>query len=45
MENWVKAGWAHKPNIAYCTLIYVDESDDKAMDLALELENLSYFIQ
>jgi len=35
LEQWAKAGWPRKPNIAYCTLIYVDESDDKAMDVAL----------
>jgi alkanesulfonate monooxygenase SsuD/methylene tetrahydromethanopterin reductase-like flavin-dependent oxidoreductase (luciferase family) len=35
LDNWAKAGWPRKPNIAYCTLIYVDESDDKAMDVAL----------
>ena len=30
-----KAGHARKPHIAYCTLVYVDESDDKAIDVAL----------
>ena len=24
-----------KPNIAYCTVVYVDESDGKAIDVAL----------
>jgi len=35
LEDWGKAGWQRKPNIAYCTIIYVDESDDKAIDVAL----------
>jgi alkanesulfonate monooxygenase SsuD/methylene tetrahydromethanopterin reductase-like flavin-dependent oxidoreductase (luciferase family) len=35
LDQWTKAGWPRKPNIAYCTLVYVDESDDKAMDVAL----------
>jgi alkanesulfonate monooxygenase SsuD/methylene tetrahydromethanopterin reductase-like flavin-dependent oxidoreductase (luciferase family) len=36
LEDWQKAGWDHKPNIAYCTLIYVDETDEKAIDTALK---------
>jgi len=35
LENWKKAGWARKPSIAYCTIVYVDESDGKALDVAL----------
>jgi alkanesulfonate monooxygenase SsuD/methylene tetrahydromethanopterin reductase-like flavin-dependent oxidoreductase (luciferase family) len=35
LDNWEKAGWPRKPNIAYCTIVYVDESDDKARDVAL----------
>jgi alkanesulfonate monooxygenase SsuD/methylene tetrahydromethanopterin reductase-like flavin-dependent oxidoreductase (luciferase family) len=35
LDNWEKAGWPRKPNIAYCTIVYVDESDDKALDVAL----------
>src|SRR6185437_4594457 len=35
LDNWAKAGWPRKPKIAYCTLIYVDETDEKAMDVAL----------
>jgi alkanesulfonate monooxygenase SsuD/methylene tetrahydromethanopterin reductase-like flavin-dependent oxidoreductase (luciferase family) len=35
LENWKKAGWPRKPNIAYCTLVYVDETDQKALDVAL----------
>ncbi len=33
-ENWKKAGHAAKPRIAYSTLIYVDETDQKALDKA-----------
>ena len=35
LQDWSKAGHARKPNIAYCTLVYVDESDNKAIDVAL----------
>ena len=35
LEDWAKAGWPRKPHIAYCTVVYVDESDDKALDMAL----------
>lgn len=35
LDQWGKAGWPRKPNIAYCTIVYVDESDDKALDVAL----------
>ncbi|MEL0114183.1 MAG: LLM class flavin-dependent oxidoreductase, partial [Rickettsiales bacterium] len=34
IEDWDKAGWDRKPNIAYATTIYVDESDDKALEIA-----------
>ena len=34
LDDWAKAGWSHKPNIAYCTAIYVDESDEKALTKA-----------
>ena len=35
LDDWKKAGWPQKPNIAYCTIIYVDETDQKALDVAL----------
>jgi alkanesulfonate monooxygenase SsuD/methylene tetrahydromethanopterin reductase-like flavin-dependent oxidoreductase (luciferase family) len=35
LDKWNKAGWPRKPNIAYCTIVYVDESDDKALDVGL----------
>jgi alkanesulfonate monooxygenase SsuD/methylene tetrahydromethanopterin reductase-like flavin-dependent oxidoreductase (luciferase family) len=31
LDRWKKAGHAGKPNIAYSTVIYVDETDEKAM--------------
>jgi alkanesulfonate monooxygenase SsuD/methylene tetrahydromethanopterin reductase-like flavin-dependent oxidoreductase (luciferase family) len=35
LENWNKAGHAKKPNIAYCTIVYVDETDQKALEIGL----------
>lgn len=35
LEDWGNAGWPRKPNIAYCTLVYVDETDEKALEVAL----------
>jgi alkanesulfonate monooxygenase SsuD/methylene tetrahydromethanopterin reductase-like flavin-dependent oxidoreductase (luciferase family) len=32
--DWKNAGWPRKPNIAYCTIVYVDETDDKAIEVA-----------
>ena len=34
LADWAKAGHARKPKIAYCTVVYVDESDDKAIETA-----------
>ncbi len=34
LQQWQAAGWAHKPNIAYCTVVYVDETDEKAQRVA-----------
>jgi alkanesulfonate monooxygenase SsuD/methylene tetrahydromethanopterin reductase-like flavin-dependent oxidoreductase (luciferase family) len=34
LQDWSKAGWPHKPKIAYCTVVYVDESDEKAIEIA-----------
>jgi len=42
LENWKKAGWSQKPQIAYCTIVYVDESDDKALAVALERAARAY---
>ena len=35
LDDWNKAGWPEKPNIAYCTIVYVDDTDEKALDIAL----------
>ena len=36
LDDWAKAGpRAQEPNIAYCTIVYVDETDQKALDVAL----------
>jgi alkanesulfonate monooxygenase SsuD/methylene tetrahydromethanopterin reductase-like flavin-dependent oxidoreductase (luciferase family) len=35
IDDWGKAGHARRPNIAYCTLVHVDESDQRALDVAL----------
>ncbi|MEJ2375735.1 MAG: LLM class flavin-dependent oxidoreductase [Pseudolabrys sp.] len=42
LENWRRAGWQRKPYIAYSTVIYVDESDDKAIDVALKRASRAY---
>lgn len=34
VTDWEKAGWDHKPNIAYATVVYVDETDEKALEIA-----------
>lgn len=42
LEDWNKAGWDRKPNIAYATTVYVDESDDKALEIGLERASRAY---
>ena len=42
LQDWQKAGWPQKPNIAYCTIIYVDESDEKAVDTGLKRASRAY---
>jgi len=34
LADWNRAGWSQKPNIAYCTIVYVDETDDRAIETA-----------
>ena len=34
LQDWNKAGWPKKPNIAYCTVVYVDETDERALETA-----------
>jgi len=42
LDLWRKAGWAHKPNIAYSCAVYVDETDEKAMRNGLEHASRAY---
>jgi alkanesulfonate monooxygenase SsuD/methylene tetrahydromethanopterin reductase-like flavin-dependent oxidoreductase (luciferase family) len=42
LEDWTKHGHAKKPNIAYSTVVYVDESDDKACEVALKRASRAY---
>ena len=42
LEDWTKHGHAKKPNIAYSTDVYVDESDDKACEVALKRASRAY---
>ena len=35
IAGWKKHGWPGVPNIAYSTVVYVDETDQKALDVAL----------
>jgi alkanesulfonate monooxygenase SsuD/methylene tetrahydromethanopterin reductase-like flavin-dependent oxidoreductase (luciferase family) len=32
--DWKNAGWPRNPRIAYCTIVHVDETDDKAIEVA-----------
>ena len=42
LEDWNKAGHPRKPNIAYCTLVHVDDTDEKALDVALQRAARAY---
>ena len=42
LADWKKAGWEHKPNIAYSTVVYVDETDEKALATALTEAGRAY---
>jgi hypothetical protein len=35
LADWSNAGWSQKPNIAYCTIVHVDETNDKAIKTGL----------
>jgi alkanesulfonate monooxygenase SsuD/methylene tetrahydromethanopterin reductase-like flavin-dependent oxidoreductase (luciferase family) len=35
LADWATAGWPQPPKIAYCTVVYVDDTDEKALDIAL----------
>ena len=42
LADWSAAGWARKPRLAYCTVVYVDETDQKALDVALHHATRAY---
>jgi alkanesulfonate monooxygenase SsuD/methylene tetrahydromethanopterin reductase-like flavin-dependent oxidoreductase (luciferase family) len=42
LTDWDKAGWKRKPNIAYCTSVYVDETDEKALKTGLFRASRAY---
>jgi alkanesulfonate monooxygenase SsuD/methylene tetrahydromethanopterin reductase-like flavin-dependent oxidoreductase (luciferase family) len=42
LDDWKKAGWPHKPKIAYCTVVHVDETDEKALEVGLERARRAY---
>ncbi|HEY3916902.1 MAG TPA: LLM class flavin-dependent oxidoreductase [Stellaceae bacterium] len=42
LEDWRKAGHKAKPNLAYSTVVYVDETDQKALDKALAEAGQAY---
>jgi alkanesulfonate monooxygenase SsuD/methylene tetrahydromethanopterin reductase-like flavin-dependent oxidoreductase (luciferase family) len=42
LKDWRIAGWSHKPNIAYCTIVHADETDEKALAAALSRASRAY---
>lgn len=42
LADWQAAGWPEKPKIAYCTVVYVDETDERAMAVALQRASRAY---
>ena len=36
LADWEKAGWSRKPEIGYTSIVYVDETDEKALATALQ---------
>jgi alkanesulfonate monooxygenase SsuD/methylene tetrahydromethanopterin reductase-like flavin-dependent oxidoreductase (luciferase family) len=42
IDDWNKAGWPQKPKIAYCTIIYVDETDEEALAVGLHRASRAY---
>jgi alkanesulfonate monooxygenase SsuD/methylene tetrahydromethanopterin reductase-like flavin-dependent oxidoreductase (luciferase family) len=42
LADWQKQGWKRKPNIAYSTVVYVDETDEKALAVAREEAGRAY---
>ena len=42
IADWEKAGWTKKPKIAHSTVVYVDETDEKAMKVARHRASRAY---
>ena len=42
IQDWDNAGWPDKPKIAHSTVVYVDETDEKAMRVARERAARAY---
>lgn len=42
LADWKAAGWSKKPRIAYCTVVYVDETDEKALEIGLQRAARAY---
>jgi len=42
LSDWERAGWGKKPNIAYSSVCYVDETDQRALDVALSRASRAY---
>jgi alkanesulfonate monooxygenase SsuD/methylene tetrahydromethanopterin reductase-like flavin-dependent oxidoreductase (luciferase family) len=42
LADWKEAGWPKKPNIAYCSIVYVDDTDEKAIENALFRASRAY---
>ena len=42
LADWQTLHPARKPRIAYCTIVYVDESDDRAIETALFRASRAY---
>ncbi|MGE0613605.1 MAG: LLM class flavin-dependent oxidoreductase [Hyphomicrobiales bacterium] len=42
LQDWNEAGHERKPNIAYCTVVYVDETDKMAIENALTRASWAY---
>jgi alkanesulfonate monooxygenase SsuD/methylene tetrahydromethanopterin reductase-like flavin-dependent oxidoreductase (luciferase family) len=42
LEQWKAAGWQRKPRLAYCTIIYVDETDKIAIEKGLRRAARAY---
>lgn len=42
LEQWKQAGHARKPSIAYCTIVHVDETDERALEVGLKRAARAY---